>query len=111
MFTVVPVGMRHSICHSHETFSLCVPRLGPRLPVQTGDPPTPRLHRFLERLCLTQIPCHFVHQWWVSTYTAVSSAWLGPPPWGRTGHSLHTIHYTNIHQHSGFCAGLDDNSA
>lgn len=47
--------------------------------------PLAPLHRFLERPCLSRPSCHFVHQWWVSTYTAVSSAWLGPPPWGRTG--------------------------
>lgn len=47
--------------------------------------PLPPLHRSLESLCLTQISCCSVHQWWVSTYTAESSAWLGPPTWGRTG--------------------------
>lgn len=43
MFTVVQVGMRHSIFHGHKTFSLWVPRLGPKLPVWTGDAPLPPL--------------------------------------------------------------------
>lgn len=42
-FTVVQVGMRHSTCHGHETFSLWVPRLRPKLPDWTGDAPLPPL--------------------------------------------------------------------
>lgn len=99
MFTVVQVGMRHSVCHGHETFFGCpslVQNSLLELEMLPSHPSAP-LHGSLESLCLTQISCHSAHQWWVSTYTAVSSACLGPPPWGRTG--TQSVH-NSLHKYS-----------
>lgn len=114
MFTVVQVGMRHSIFHGHKTFSLWVPRLGPKLPVWTGDAPLPPLAStpqifgeplpdpdFL--LLCSPVVGQYLHS---RVFSLAGSSYMGKD----RDNSLRAINYTNIHQHSSVRAGLDDNA-